>query len=130
MSTDELRAYRAHRDEGEAALRSENARLREQLEAEKREADALRSERDDRRKSLAQEIRQALITRGFHAPKDDRPESDLIGAVGMALDGLRELLRECRPVIDQATERTRDVFVAQRTNDLSRRVSAALKETT
>jgi hypothetical protein len=40
-----------------------------------------------RRDSLAQEIRETLLVRGFFAPKRIvAPDSDLIGAVGMALD--------------------------------------------
>lgn len=51
---------------------------------------AAERERDDRRESLAQELREGLKVRGLWAPKAGDPASDTISAVFMALDELRQ----------------------------------------
>ncbi len=70
------------------------------LEAEikdyKRELEAARAERDDARNSLAQEIHGCLKSRGIYSPGIGTP-SDLIGAVGMAIDTLRAEVSRLNP---------------------------------
>lgn len=68
----------------------------ERIEAVLAEFDALREERDARRKALAQEIAIGLEKRGFWRPKDPA-SSDLILAVFKAIDALRAEIKAPAP---------------------------------
>lgn len=86
------------------ALQAEVARITTERDDYKQRCALDDSERETRRQSLAQEIRDTLKTRGFFAPS--RP-SDLIGAVARALesvmterDRLEGELEQCRISLD------------------------------